>query len=621
MKKFLTFTIAALLLIVGATGAVAKDKIKIEKLDDLPRHEYKIKMTAVELLGNDKALMKLANQVRKDLEADLKKYEIEDKTTLKGYYGGLGVIAMLDGRYDDYLKYREMVVDLEEKEAVKLTNGLFTRSYIKALKSGKEELEPIITKVLTHLVNELPYEVVSDEIKGSKARAEIINENLILGSIEASVQPILDESDGVMSKDIAQRLVGSGYTIRNFLPYSHIVVDVYSAYLDANAVEKEDIWEARDVALSGNEKGSPVVIAVWDSGTDVDCFKGNLFTNEGETPGNGKDDDNNGYVDDAHGIAYTLHSDKTTEMLYPIGDVEADRPRLQMLMKGLTDLTSNIDSEESSQLKKMLGTLEQAEVQPFIEDISKYGNYCHGTHVAGIAMRDNPYARILTTRLTFGHTMIPEEPTIELAEKEAVMYEEVLDYFKKNNVRVVNMSWGGSLAGIEGALEANNVGETPEERKELARKIFEIGKQALYKAIESAPEILFVTSAGNSDNDVTFEEFLPSSFDLPNIMSVGAVDQAGDETDFTSFGKVDVYANGFEVNSYVPGGDQMKLSGTSQASPNVTNLAAKLIALKPDLTVTQVRELIEGGCDKKMAGDRAVMLINPQNTIKMLKNM
>jgi len=214
--------------------------------------------------------------------------------------------------------------------------------------------------------------------------------------------------------------------------------------------------------------------------------------------------------------------------------------------------------------------------------------------------------------------MIPEVPTLEQARKDSVMYFEVIDYFKQNNVRVVNMSWGGSVADIEGALEANNAGGTPEERKELAREIFEIGKQGLYEAMRSVPEILFVTSAGNSDNNVEFEEFLPSSFRLPNIISIGAVDQAGDETSFTSFGKVDAYANGFEVVSYVPGGDEIPFSGTSMSSPNVVNLAAKLLVIKPDLTATQLSGLILAGTDATYAGDRLVLLINPKRTISML---
>ena len=88
-------------------------------------------------------------------------------------------------------------------------------------------------------------------------------------------------------------------------------------------------------------------------------------------------------------------------------------------------------------------------------------------------------------------------------------------------------------------------------------------------------------------------------FDLPNLITVGAVDQAGEETGFTSFGKsVDVHANGFEVDSYLPGGDKIEMSGTSMASPNVVNLAAKLLALDYSLTTNELIRLILDGADK-----------------------
>ena len=601
--------------------AAFAEKIKIEKADDLPPHSYQIEMKAVDLVENKDALMKLAEAIKADIEADLEKYDIQDKTTLKGYYAKLGIIALIEGRYDDYLKFLQMRKELEDKEASKLMTGLFARAYIKAVQSGQKDTESAFKREYAKLVNELPYEVVESEVESTKGQTEILSKNLFIGIINERIQPILDKSNGELKLDNAASLISNYYTINYYLPYKDIVGEVLAAYIDANKVVKPDIWEAREVTLDKNQKAKPVLVGIWDAGVDPEVFKENIFVNDKEIPGNGLDDDGNGYVDDVHGIAYDLYADKTPDLLYPIGDVQADRPRLQRMMKGYMDLISNINSEEATELRKMMSSLDPTEVKPFIEDIGKYGNHCHGTHVAGIVARGNPFAKILVARLTFDHRMIPMEPTLEWAKKTSNMMVETVDYFKKHGVRVVNMSWIYTLDEIEDALEANGAGGSVEERKELTRQIFDTIKAGLYAGIEGAPEILFIGGAGNADNDVKFEEFIPCSFDLPNLMSIGAVDQAGEETDFTSFGKVDAYANGFEVLSYVPGGDQIKLSGTSMASPNVANLAAKIFAVRPDLKPTQVRELIEKGCDEKKAGNRTIRIINPKKSFEMLAQM
>jgi len=617
-KQSVTLVISLFLFFWMVVLPAAFAKIKIEKLDDLPRHTYKIDVKAVELFTNDDALLKLAHALQKDLKDDLNKYEISDKTTLKGYYGTLGIISLLDKNYDDYLKYQEMSKKLEDKEALRLTSGLFTRSYIAAVQSGEKDLAPIIKREYSQRVNKLTYDVVEAELKSTKANAELISRNMFVGLINSKIQPVLDKSGGVMSKDVAKQLVSLGYAVRYYLPYKNILIEVLDQYINAHKKTLLNIWTNREVTLNKKDGGTPIVVCIWDSGTDISLYKDNLWTNSKEIPDNGIDDDHNGFIDDVHGIAYTLHSDKTTSLLYPIGNVEKDRPRLERLMKGLSDLQANIDSDESKELKKTMSSMQPQEVKPFIEDISKYGNYAHGTHVAGIAISGNPFARILTARITFDYHLLPEKPTIEQARKDSVATIETIKYFKDNGVRVVNMSWGGSLAGIEKALEENNAGGTPEERKVLARKIFEIGKNALYGAIKNAPEILFITAAGNADNNVKFEEFIPSGLNLPNILSVGAVDQAGRETAFTSFGKVDVYANGFEVLSYVPGGDKLSLSGTSMASPNVVNLAVKLLAMNPKLTTTQLRKLIIDAADVKQVGKREVKLLNPKKSFELL---
>lgn len=61
-------------------------------------------------------------------------------------------------------------------------------------------------------------------------------------------------------------------------------------------------------------KGAPVIVAVLDSGIDTGHadLRSHLWANPGEIPGNGMDDDHNGYVDDVHGWNFIGGPDGTS---------------------------------------------------------------------------------------------------------------------------------------------------------------------------------------------------------------------------------------------------------------------------------------------------------------------
>ena len=134
------------------------------------------------------------------------------------------------------------------------------------------------------------------------------------------------------------------------------------------------------------------------------------------------------------------------------------------------------------------------------------------------------------------------------------------------------------------------------------------------RAIRGAPEILFVAASGNENSDSTFAESIPAAIDAPNLLTVGAVDRAGDEASFTSYGKTVVaHANGYQVDSVIPGGEKLAESGTSMAAPQATNLAAKMLAVNPKLKPQQVIAIIRETVEKTADGRR--MLLHPANAV------
>ncbi|SFT48949.1 Subtilase family protein [Lishizhenia tianjinensis] len=63
------------------------------------------------------------------------------------------------------------------------------------------------------------------------------------------------------------------------------------------------------------KESSEVVVAVIDSGIDIDHedLQGQIWVNADEIPGNGIDDDNNGYIDDIHGWNFLGNADGTNQ--------------------------------------------------------------------------------------------------------------------------------------------------------------------------------------------------------------------------------------------------------------------------------------------------------------------
>ena len=589
--------------------AEAQEKKVVKTEADLPRFSYPLREAPSALLSADDAtFLGFARKVGADVDSVLTGYTIEDRATLRGLLGCKANIDVLRGDWDGARSVTGQIRGLEDKPQAKLTDGLYVEAVAEAQHAthalSGPEFQSAFKAEYAKELNASPWASVGEWARDRRMSDDTLSMTVLRGAAQADLDPVFAKT-GALDAPSARILI-SYRVAAGVIQNVGAEKEVLTAYIAAHSAQKPDIWASREVPLTPDQKLSPVRVAIFDSGVDTSLFPGQLYLDPnpgGHSP---------------HGLAFDTQGGLYNGDLQPLTpEQKAAYPQVLTLMQGFEDMHNGVESKSAAEVKKLASSVPPDQLSELFKQMDFLGQYLHGTHVAGIAVRGNPAAQLVLIQFDDALPDLPFAPTVAWAERFKADFQQVGEYLRDHDVRVVNMSWADSQSEIEDWLSKTSGDKDPDARKRLAAQVYAIWREAVSLAIQGAPNTLFVCAAGNSNSNPNFLGDVPASLQLPNLVTVGAVDQAGDETSFTSFGETVVLdANGYQVESVVPGGTKLRLSGTSMASPNVANLAAKMFALNPKLTPEQVLSLMKQGAHA--SPDGRLHLIDPKATIALL---
>ncbi|MCR9132140.1 MAG: S8 family peptidase [bacterium] len=198
----------------------------------------------------------------------------------------------------------------------------------------------------------------------------------------------------------------------------------------------------------------------------------------------------------------------------------------------------------------------------------------HGTHVAGIvgAIRNNSVGMdgIADVKLMIVRTV----PMGDERDKDVA---NAIRYAAENGADIINMSFGKGYSPQKAYVDA------------AVRFADSLG-------------VLMIHGAGNDGANIDTTNNFPSRTYSNggiaiNFMNIGASSWEDGEAlpaVFSNYGseEVDLFAPGVEIYSTYPENEYKANDGTSMAAPVVSGVAALIMAYYPDLTATQVKEIL-----------------------------
>lgn len=387
------------------------------------------------------------------------------------------------------------------------------------------------------------------------------------------------------------------------------------------------------LALVQLSSASASLVGIMDSGTDISHkdLVNKAWFNKKEKAGSLVDLDGDGLPGDINGWDFTENSAKVFNDKYNgliTDDVKTFYNYYSMYETGKLNQTS----------AELVWLKEHTKDQELMNKVNFVGEYIHGTHVAGISALNNAQVKILAMKiiptvyqelkktdptaakfagaklqLNDATPDVPtktiEEYTTEVVESATQQVNQMIGLHTIINIQkvdVVNQSFGIGNGDAQNFIKAGFIEEVKRDPTdaELATLVKAYFDQLLIdgpKMFAAAPNTIFTIAAGNdaSNNDLLAD--YPADIQADNKIVVAATLGYKSLADFSNYGatKVDVAAPGVAITSTAPTNVYIALSGTSQATPFVTNTIAAIKDINPALSARDLKAIVLGTVDVK----------------------
>ena len=448
--------------------------------------------------------------------------------------------------------------------------------------------------------------------------------------------------------------------------------------LNKDSLPGMSINRAKEELLK-NHKGASVIVAVIDSGVDIEhpLISGSTWINKTEIPGNGIDDDKNGYIDDINGWNFLGKSNKENmEYVRLLKNTSKKDSLYSVYLKEIDDV-KNISNQRIERNKGL---------------IKKYTKY---DSIISSALNKKSYSLNEAEKINFKTLIILDAiDFLEFFEKNSLSIERLegaIKYYKNRLKYHINLDFEGrSIVGDDpnniydtGYGNSNVIGpekdsadhgthvsgiilsiynkvkimplravpDGDEYDKDIALAIryavnngakiinTSFGKSYsphsnwVYDAIKyaSKKDVLIVNASGNDSENInpglnkTFPNDEINGKEIANNMiNVGASTYLYNEklpAYFSNFGSinVDLFAPGYQIYSSVPNNKYDYNSGTSMAAPSVSGVAAIIRSFYPKLKAPTVKRiLLESGSPmyKSLYSPKSQEIVTPEELSK-----